>query len=389
MPHSRLLRFSGTALLVFSACATAQESKLAPTVTWEPVADNQIFPAALLSTVGVSRKPESSQILCEPHSFARIRVKSSTPLTRVHVEVKVDGFSEVSSCDTTLENAGQQYLLAPTIRWDTHKLAFVDQPVPTTVVFNAKANGVDLGEQTTHLQVRAVNDVPYKTTDPEGNVRDRSDLFAAFVNENSPVVDQLLLEALEWHAVGQFYGYNQGRASADNVRIQVFAIWNALQHRHVKYSSITTPSGFSDKVQSQSVRFVDQTVRVSEANCVDGSVLFASVLYKIGIHPVLVMKPGHMFLGYYLDARSHETTQNLEFLETTMMGSGRPILNVPFSGPNVVRSTPAYSNFIDAVKKGNEEFRSEVSPKLPENDPRYKIIGIRKARENGINPIPR
>ncbi|HSY99907.1 MAG TPA: hypothetical protein VK788_10445 [Terriglobales bacterium] len=329
----------------------------------------------------------NSQVLCEPHSFARIRIKSSAPLTRVHVEVKVDGFSEVSSCDATLENADQQYLIAPTIRWDTGKLAFVDQPVPTTVVFDVKANNVDLGEQTTHLQVRAVNDVPYKMTDPEGNVRDRADLFAAFVNENSPVVDQLLHEALKWHSIPAFVGY-QGK-TPDSVRMQVFAVWNALQHRNVKYSSITTPSGFSDKLQSQSVRFVDQTVRVSEANCVDGSVLFASVLYKIGIHPVLVMKPGHMFLGYYLDAQSHETTQNLEFLETTMMGSGRLIRNVPFSAPNAVRGTPAYSNFIDAVKKGDEEFRSEVSPKLRENDPRYKVIGIRKARENGINPIPR
>jgi hypothetical protein len=387
MGQSRLLRYSGTALLVLSACATAEESKSAPTVTWEPVAENQIFPAALLSTVGVSRKPENSPVLCEPHSFARVRVKSSAPLTRVHVEVKVDGFSEVSSCDATLENADQQYLIAPTIRWDTHKLAFVDQPAPTTVVFNVKANGADLGEQTTHIQVRAVNDVPYKTTDPEGNVRDQPYLFAAFVNENSPVVDQLLHEALQWHAIPAFVGYH-GKTS-DSVRMQVFAVWNALQHRNVKYSNITTPSGFSDKVQSQSVRFVDQTVRVSEANCVDGSVLFASVLYKIGIHPVLVMKPGHMFLGYYLDAQSHETTQNLEFLETTMMGSGRPIRNVAFASPKVVQGTPAYSNFMDAVKRGNEQFQSEVSPKLQEKDPKYRLIGIRKARESGINPIPR
>jgi hypothetical protein len=389
MAQSRLLRFSGMVLLSFSVCATAQESKAAPTVTWEVVAEHQIFPAALLSTVGVSKKPEDSPVLCEPHSFARVRVKSSAPLTRVHVEVKVDGFSEPSSCDATLEDAQKEYVIAPTIRWDTHKLAFVDQPVPTTVVFDVKANGVDLGEQATHIQVRAVNDVPFRAKNEDGHFTDRPYLFAAFVNENSPVIDQLLHEALQWHAVAQFYGYNQGRASVQDVRMQVFAVWNVLQHRHVKYSSITTPSGFSDNVQSQSVRFIDQTVRLSEANCVDGSVLFASVLYKIGIQPVLVMKPGHMFLGYYLDAQSHETTQNLEFLETTMMGSGRPIRNVAFASPNVVQGTPAYSNFMDAVKRGNEQFQSEVSPKLQEKDPKYRLIAIRKARESGINPIPR
>jgi hypothetical protein len=50
---------------------------------------------------------------------------------------------------------------------------------------------------------------------------------------------------------------------------------------------------------------------------VDGSVLFASVLRQIGIEPILVLVPGHMFMGFYLDP---ECTKP-EFLETTMMGS--------------------------------------------------------------------
>jgi hypothetical protein len=44
-----------------------------------------------------------------------------------------------------------------------------------------------------------------------------------------------------------------------------------------------------------------------------GSVLFASLMYKIGIMPVLVVKPGHMFVGYYLD----KDRKQFEFLETT------------------------------------------------------------------------
>jgi hypothetical protein len=65
-----------------------------------------------------------------------------------------------------------------------HKLAFNDQPLPATVVIGVKANGVDLGQQTSRLQIRAVNDVPTGVTDDEGRVTDRSGLFAAFVNEN-------------------------------------------------------------------------------------------------------------------------------------------------------------------------------------------------------------
>ena len=36
----------------------------------------------------------------------------------------------------------------------------------------------------------------------------------------------------------------------------------------------------------------------------DGSVLFASVLYKLGIYPVLVRIPGHMFVAFYIRDRA-------------------------------------------------------------------------------------
>jgi len=46
-----------------------------------------------------------------------------------------------------------------------------------------------------------------------------------------------------------------------------------------------------------------------------------TVLYKITIQPVLVMKPGHMFVGYHVNPQGP-----MEFLETTMIGNGPPVL---------------------------------------------------------------
>ena len=42
-----------------------------------------------------------------------------------------------------------------------------------------------------------------------------------------------------------------------------------------------------------------QALESSQINCVDGSVLFASLLRSINIEPILVRTPGHMFVGYY------------------------------------------------------------------------------------------
>src|SRR5579872_4471568 len=273
-------------ILPILACHTvlAQNAKIehaanpVPTddITWETEFPKEMFPAIILSVGGSHTNVEQNGILCDPRSAFRIRVKAPAPAMKIHVEVRIDGFSESSPCDAVLEEANRSYIIAPTPRWDMRKLAFTDQPYPTTVTVNLTANGISFGERTERLEIRAVNDVPTRIVDKDGKVGYRFGLFAAFVNENNPVIDELLHEALEWRSVSSFVGY-QGR-TAESVRLQVFAIWNALQHRHVKYSSITTASGFSENIQSQSVRFVDQTFRLGEANCVDGSVLFASAL---------------------------------------------------------------------------------------------------------------
>jgi hypothetical protein len=111
------------------------------------------------------------------------------------------------------------------------------------------------------------------------------------------------------------------------------------------------------------------------------------VLYKITIQPVLVMKPGHMFVGYHISPQGP-----MEFLETTMIGNGPPVLrDKPFPGHGLTyfQTIPSYREFIAAIQKGDEEYRSEVQPKLQENAPGYRIIEIKKAREMGISPIPR
>jgi hypothetical protein len=325
-----------------------------------------------------------------------VLIKSSTPHTRVHVEVRVDGFFvDTSSCDAVLENAGEIYVVAPTPRWDMHKLAFNDQPVPATVVVSVKANDVDLGQRTQRLLVRAINDIPiFMGTKTGGDQQPRVnyDGFGGFVNENSPAIDPLLREALNWHAVEAFTGY---QGNQEDVRMQVFAIWNALQHRGVKYSDISRESGFSGTIVSQSVRFVDQTIKSNQANCVDGSVLFASVLYKIGLYPVLVMLPGHMFVGYYLDKDSvgqnyHVApTQNLEFLETTMIGLGPQPSNRRFDSADAARASGSYKEFQDALDAGRKEFDSEVLDNWRNRKPAYMVMSIRNLRARGISPIPR
>lgn len=128
------------------------------------------------------------------------------------------------------------------------------------------------------------------------------------------MIDRLLREALNTRIVTRFLGYQAGKAEA--VDKQVYALWNVLQKRRFRYSSVSNTSLSSNVVFSQRVRTLDDALESSQINCVDGTVLFASLLRAINIEPILVRTPGHMFVGYYTDAAHREKN----FLETTMIG---------------------------------------------------------------------
>jgi hypothetical protein len=366
--------------VVALASAFGKPQQAAPTIRWSPIVEsssvdtNQIFPAEILALANrrVERLP--ARYLGDPNGVLGVRIVSSTPDTHIRISIKVDRLAEETSFETTIPEANQEYEIWPTVRFDTRVLARIREAFPTTVVFSASANGVPLGEQAQTIQVRSVNDVPVLHRTRDGQVRDLSYLFAAFVDENHPWVDGVLAEALKSQAIRQFIGY---QGSPQDVVHQVFAIWNALQRRQVRYSSITRPSGQSEAIMSQHVRFLDETIRASQANCVDGSVLFASIIYKLEMCPVLVLIPGHMFLGVYLDRQSCGQRRNLMFLETTVIGN--PGLNVlqrqwKFLNPDSsYTSSESYRQFLRALDAGNREFQSVVNS-INSHQPGYQVV---------------
>jgi hypothetical protein len=171
------------------------------------------------------------------------------------------------------------------------------------------------------------------------------------------------------------------QGSPQDVIHKVFAVWNVMQRQGLRYSSITTPSGESRSVMSQHVRFLDEAVQNSQANCADGTVLFASILYKLGIYPVLVKVPGRMFLGFYTDSQR----QQVSFLETTMLGE--PGLNSiqrewTFKTVDGYLSSESYRQFVNALNEGQAKFQ-QAAPQFEAKNPAYLLIDIQAARRAG------
>lgn len=277
-----------------------------------------LFPSSILSVASTDAQiivPADTHFVGNPKSLIAVRLRSSKPMSHVRIELGETTFFSQSVSEFVLPEAHVDYLIYPDIIWKYEALRNNTQAVPVSVVADASINGKKIGRYVRTYSMRSINECLLGYYTKERSFHDTGIFFAAYVNEDHPMIDQILREALNTRIVNRFMGY-QGGSGTNSVDKQVYALWNVLQKRKFRYSSVTTTSLSSNVVLSQRVRTFEDALNASQINCVDGSVLFASLLRAINIEPILIRIPGHMFVGYYTDA----TRKQVHFLETTMIG---------------------------------------------------------------------
>ena len=258
--------------------------------------------------------PADSLYVGNSKSCISIRIRSAKAYSRVRIEVAETPFFSRSVSEFVLAKPRTEYTIYPDIIWNYEALKNNNQAEPVSVAVKVEMNDKDLGQRVRTFSVRSINECLLGYVTNGTKFHDTGIFFAAYVNEENPMIDKLLREALNTRIVNRFLGYQGGNAEV--VDKQVYALWNVLQKRNFRYSSVSNTSLSSNVVFSQRVRTFDDALESSQINCVDGSVLFASLLRAINIEPILVRTPGHMFVGYYTDAGR----KNMNFLETTMIG---------------------------------------------------------------------
>mgnify|MGYP001026789124 FL=1 len=276
-----------------------------------------IFPSSILSVATTDAQvivPADSLYVGNSKSCISVRIRSGKAYSRVRIEVAETPFFSRSVSEFVLAKPRTEYTIYPDIIWNYEALKNNNQAEPVSVAVKVEMNDKDLGQRVRTFSVRSINECLLGYVTNGTKFHDTGIFFAAYVNEENPMIDKLLREALNTRIVNRFLGYQGGNAEV--VDKQVYALWNVLQKRNFRYSSVSNTSLSSNVVFSQRVRTFDDALESSQINCVDGSVLFASLLRAINIEPILVRTPGHMFVGYYTDAGR----KNMNFLETTMIG---------------------------------------------------------------------
>lgn len=399
-----------TTLLAAVALVCCQQLLRADEVEWTPEAnmDHQLFPSLIIATATVRPvEPEDEEaekpdpyLLGERFGLVGVSVKSPAENAKVKVTVKENELMAASSWSGELAEAGKDYFIAPKVNYKFERLRQATQQAPMNVTFEVEVDGESAGEKYETLQVRSINDCPFAVANSEETLDDENFIagnaalgwmFAAYVNENHPLLDKILQEALETKIVSAFKATTHEH---EETLRQVFALWSALQKRGLQYSSTTTTPGGSETVQSQFVRFIDQSLGNTQANCVDGSVLFASLLRKISIEPFLVTIPGHMYVGFYLGAGKSQFIG----LETTVLGladvadekkPGDPAALTALRDKldPATKSRRDWKTFAKAIQVGTEDL-AKNKEKLDAADANYQWIDLAEARSEGIMPIP-
>ena len=74
------------------------------------------------------------------------------------------------------------------------------------------------------------------------------------------------------------------------------AVNAAIQDIHIRY--VTNETGF--ETEGQKIRLVDKIIEDRMGNCLDLTLLFASCMERIMLHPLIGIIEGHAFTGLWL-----------------------------------------------------------------------------------------
>ena len=275
--------------------------------------ENQIFPSFVIGTStynGITSMGEFNNI------SGSLGISVSSKLSGLPFRYEIECvdkkfFDKIEGVYETKKGNYQSEIILPKIPWNYNALR--DNITSTTIgvyfrIYDKKGNKEEKFE---NIQLRSINDCLYYYYDKNNGINmDMRWLFAAYVNEEHPMIDRLLKDGLDKNYIEAW-----GTGSPTK---QVEAVWKVLQDKGIKYSNTpVVPDYEKSKLSSQAVRQFTEAINNTQANCIDGTIVFASILRKIGINPIIVLIPGHAFLGYYGD-----DPNDINYLETTLLGSG-------------------------------------------------------------------
>jgi hypothetical protein len=254
----------------------------------------------------------------DPLVSGSIANKTQNVIRRLRVTAYLDGYS-AAAVDTLEIRAGRSgdFALLPTLFPDRIRdLVELTRGTLNLLIEDIATTGIEL-HRTTPVWLLPRTTAPLAVRDPKtGTFHDLTRYLGAYVTPNDPAVMAFLRNVANHHPDRQLIGY-QGTKPED-VTSQIRAIFEALKaDAGISYVNSVISFSPEDATSTQRVRLPSESLHDHLANCIDGTVLVASVIEAASMNAAIVVVPGHAFVGW----ESGMKTDSWDYLETTMIGT--------------------------------------------------------------------
>ncbi len=286
-------------------------------------------------------------------SWGTISVKVTNPsseILRTRILVQIPGWSDPEIQSIEL-GAGEShtYLFAPTLL----RRAYQNREIAaaTATMTATDSNGQITDQETLPVRVRSVDDLYW------GHDFEYASFVASWVTPHDPAVEQLLSRAKEFMPGRRLPGYESGNPAVQDRSTlqQAGAIYRALHEQGMSYVKSSMTLGGHENF-SERIRMPAESLSRFSANCIDGAVLYAAMFENLGMEPVIVLVPGHAFVG----VRMAPSSSQYLYIETSLTGRTRFVQSLASARRSMAKFQPA----------------------------EFIRIDIRQARADGIYPMP-
>ena len=202
------------------------------------------------------------------------------------------------------------------------------------------------------------------------------ELLSSFITPNHPAIATLTAKAAEllgsWTGDPSLDAYQT--QDPNRVLTQAAAVYGALQEQNIVYA--VPPASF--ETAGQRVRLCDTVLQQKMGTCLDLTLLYCGCLEAIGLHPLLILQPGHIFAGVWLEELTFpESVQDDASLITKRLAGG-------ISEIAVVECTA----FTAGKDMSFDKARAAAEAHLTGKEELEYIIDVRRARLSGVTPLP-
>jgi hypothetical protein len=250
-----------------------------------------------------------AHLLDETSPLVDFEISNKTSADRsVRLSAWIEGYTS-RAVDTALMKPGATATVPLFPIFDARQLRDVNEltRVAVHVLFE------DLDAKTVAERTKAIWLTPRTTAhlsvdDPISGRRDLSRYLGAWVTPNAEPVLELLRAAAD---SAPFVGYQRGTDGAER---QVAACYDVCRKHGIRYVNSVIAAGGGDV---QRVRLPRESLQQRAANCIDGTVLMASMLEAASLAPAIVLVPGHAFLAW----RTAPDADDWRYLDTIYLAT--------------------------------------------------------------------